>query len=115
MSGAIAIYDLRMNSIIDPDAKLEKLADVAKHSEGPVYFPEDDSVIFSDVSGNKLFRWSAGDGVSIIREPSYHQNGNYRDLEGRLIACSHGQRAIIRREHNGEWRILCDQFEKSSK
>ena len=113
MAETIAVYDQRMHSIIDPDAKLEKLADGAKHTEGPVYVPEDDSVIFSDVSGNKLFRWNATDGLSVIREPSYYQNGNYRDLQGRLVACSHGQRAIIRREHNGEWVVLCDRYQNN--
>ena len=113
MKDAIAVYDQRMHSIIDPDAKLEKLADGAQHTEGPVYFPEDDSVIFSDVRGNKLLRWSATDGVSVIREPSYYQNGNYRDLSGRLVACSHGQRAIIRREDNGEWIVLCDRYQNN--
>ena len=111
MSQTIAVYDSRMHSAIEPDAKLEKLADCAEHSEGPVYLAEDDSVIFSDVIGNRLFRWSRKDGVSIIREPSYYQNGNYQDRQGRLVACSHGQRAIIRREYNGEWRVLCDRYQ----
>ena len=113
MTDAIAVYDQRMHSIIDSDAKLEKLGEGAKHTEGSVYIAEDDSVIFSDVSGNKLFRWSATDGVSVIREPSYYQNGNYLDLQGRLVACSHGLRAIIRREHNGEWQVLCDRYQNN--
>lgn len=50
ISQTIAIYDQRMNSIIDSDAKLEKLAVGAKHSEGPVYFTQSDSVVFSDVT-----------------------------------------------------------------
>lgn len=112
-NSTLAVYDRRMHSIIDLDAKLEKLADGAQHSEGPVYFPEDDSVIFSDVSGDRLFRWSAN-GVNTIRESGfYYQNGNYRDLEGRLVSCSHGKRAIIRREHNGDWKILCDRYQNN--
>ena len=110
MSDTIAVYDRRIYSLIDPDAKVEKLAEGAKHTEGPVYIPEDDSVIFSDVSGNKLFRWSAIDGLKVIREPSHFQNGNYLDLSGRLVSCSHGQRAIIRREDDGTWQILCDSY-----
>ncbi len=114
MSQAVAIYDQRMNSIIDPDSKPEKLAGGAKHSEGVVYLPEDDSVIFSDVSGDRLFRWSAADGTSIIRESGfYYQNGNYLDLEGRLVSCSHGKRAIIRQEHNGEWQVICDRYQNN--
>lgn len=110
MSETITAYDPKIFSLIDPDAKLKKLAEALKHTEGPVYIPEDDSVIFSDVSGNKLFRWNAVDGLKIIREPSHFQNGNYLDLSGRLVSCSHGQRAIIRREDDGTWRILCDSY-----
>ncbi|MEL6580426.1 MAG: SMP-30/gluconolactonase/LRE family protein [Cyanobacteria bacterium J06621_12] len=114
MPSGITVYDQRMYSIINPDAKLEKLADGAKHSEGAVYLPKDDSVIYSDVSGDRLFRWSATDGVRIIRESGfYYQNGNYLDLEGRLVSCSHGKRAIIRQEHNGEWQIICDRHQNS--
>ena len=110
MPDTIAIYDPRMHLIIAPAAKLKKLAGGAKHSEGAVYLPQDDSVIFSDVSGDRLFRWSAADGVSIIRESGfYYQNGNYLDLEGRIVSCSHGKRAIIRQEHNGEWQVICDR------
>ncbi|MBE9020262.1 SMP-30/gluconolactonase/LRE family protein, partial [Chroococcidiopsidales cyanobacterium LEGE 13417] len=60
---------------------------------------------------HRLLRWSASDGVSILREPSHYQSGNYRDLEGRLVACSSGDRAIIRRESNGEWQILVDRYQ----
>ena len=47
----------------------------------------------------------------MIREPSHYQNGNYLDLSGRLVSCSHGQRAIICREDDGTWRILCDRYQ----
>jgi gluconolactonase len=111
MSNAIKIDDQRMRTLMHPDASLQKLANGAVHSEGPVYFHEDDSVIWSDAHGNRLFRWSADDGVSVLRDPSDYQSGNYRDLEGRLVACSSGQRAIIRREHDGQWRILVDRYQ----
>ena len=114
MSLETIIYDRQINSIIDPNAKLEKLADGAKHSEGPVYFPEDDSVIFSDVRGDCLYRWSEVDGVSIIHESNYYyHNGNARDLEGRIVSCSHGKRAIVRQEHGGEWQVICDRYQNN--
>ncbi len=101
-----------MHSIITPDAKLKKLWDSGKHTEGPVYFPEDDSVIFSDVSGDCLYRWTVTNGISIIHHSAcYYHNGNTRDGTGRLISCSHGKRAIVRREHNGEWQIICDRYQ----
>ncbi|MEL6320722.1 MAG: SMP-30/gluconolactonase/LRE family protein [Cyanobacteria bacterium J06626_14] len=113
MSEAIVVYDSRMHNIISAESRLERLSTGAKHSEGPVYFPEDDSVIWSDVSGNKLLRWSEHDGTTVIREPSHYQNGNCRDREDRLVSCSHGQRAILRRERNGEWNILVERYRGS--
>jgi len=111
MPEAIEIYDERMRALVYPSACLQKLANGAVHSEGPVYFQEDDSVIWSDAHGDRLLRWSVSDGVSILRDPSHYQSGNYRDLKGRLVACSSGDRAIIRRESNGEWKILVDRYQ----
>ena len=67
--------------------------------------------MWSDAHGNRLLRWSACDGVSVLRDPSDYQNGNYRDLEGRLVACSSGKRAIVRCDRNGEWQVLVDRYQ----
>ncbi|MDZ7970327.1 MAG: SMP-30/gluconolactonase/LRE family protein [Nostoc sp. DedSLP03] len=111
MPEAIEIYDDRLRAIVRPEASLQKLANGAVHSEGPVYFHEDDTVVWSDAHGNRLLRWSATDNVTVLRDPSDYQSGNYRDLEGRLVACSSGLRAIIRREQNGEWKVLVDRYQ----
>ncbi len=107
----IEIDDDRMRELIRPDASLQKLAEGAVHSEGAVYVHEDDSIIWSDAHGNRLLRWSERDGVSILRDPSDYQNGNAWDLEGRLVSCSSGLRAIIRQEHDGQWQVLCDRYQ----
>lgn len=111
MSENIEIYDDRLKLLLYSDATLQKLTDGAVHGEGPVYFHEDDSVIWSDAHDNRLLRWSPTDGNSVIRQPSHYQSGNYRDLQGRLVACSQGQRAIIRREHDGQWQVLVDRYQ----
>ena len=48
--------------------------------------------------------------MSVLRNPVRLSSGNYRDLEGRLVACSSGERAIIRREHSGQWQVLVDRY-----
>jgi gluconolactonase len=115
MSGVISetveVYDDRMSALILSKVLLQKLAGGAIHSEGPVYIHEDDSVVWSDAHNNRLLRWSAKDGVSILRDPSDYQSGNYRDLEGRLVACSSGLRAIIRQEHDRQWQVLVDRYQ----
>ncbi|MEH2296924.1 SMP-30/gluconolactonase/LRE family protein [Nostoc sp.] len=111
MAEAIEIYDDRLLTIVRPGASLQELANGAVHSEGPVYFHEDDRLVWSDAHGNRLLCWNSTDGVSVLRDPSDYQSGNYRDLEGRLVACSSGLRAIIRREHDDEWKILVDRYQ----
>jgi gluconolactonase len=111
ISKTIEVYDDRMSALVLPSASLQKLASGAVHSEGPVYIHEDDSVVWSDAHGNRLLRWSAQDGVTILRDPSDYQSGNYRDLEGRLVACSSGLRAIIRQEHDRQWQVLVDRYQ----
>jgi gluconolactonase len=108
---AIEIYDDRMRTLVSPNTALRKIADSAVWSEGPVYFHEDDSVVWSDAHGDRLLRWSAQEGVSVLREPSHYQSGNYRDLEGRLVSCSAGDRAIIRRDRDGRWSTLVDRYQ----
>jgi gluconolactonase len=112
MPEAIESYHQRLFEIVPPDTKIHKLAiDVAVHSEGPAYFPADDSIIWSDAHGDRLLRWNRHDGVSTLRDPSSYQNGNCRDLEGRLVGCSSGNRSIVRREHSGEWITLVDSYQ----
>ncbi len=107
------IYNPEFKKILRPDSKLQKLATGATWSEGPVYFSKDDSVIWSDIPGNRLLRWSEKNGsekngLTEFLKPSHFQNGHCLDLEGRLLACSHGERAVMRREHDGEWHTLVD-------
>jgi gluconolactonase len=111
MPGVTVVDNARMNLIAHPQALLQQLANGAIWSEGPVYCPEDDSIVWIDAHGDRLLRWSERDGVEIIRQPSHYQNGNGQDLEGRLVSCSSGDRAIIRQEHRGEWAILVDRYQ----
>ena len=76
MNQTIVIDHPHIHSILASDARLEQLTSGAKHTEGPVYLP-DDSVVFSDVSGDRLWRWSKTDGATIIHQAQYiYHNGN---------------------------------------
>jgi gluconolactonase len=104
------IFDERFKTILKPDSRLEKLATGATWSEGPAYL-DDGSVIWSDIPGNRLMRYSPQGGTEVFLQPAHFQNGHTRDLEGRLIACSHGQRGVLRLEKDGSWTVLVDQHD----
>ena len=100
------IFDERFRTILRPDSNLEKLATGATWSEGPAYLEAEDAVVWSDIPGNRLLKYSHQHGLSEFLKPSHFQNGHTFDLEGRLVGCSHGERAVVRLEHDGTWTNL---------
>lgn len=92
-------------------ARLERLCSPAIWAEGPVWLPQEDAVVFSDVKGNRMFRWSRRGELTLYRSPSHYTNGNARDGEGRVVSCEHGRRGISRTESDGEVRLLIDRVD----
>ncbi|WP_456269291.1 SMP-30/gluconolactonase/LRE family protein [Kushneria sp. AK178] len=93
--------------LIDDDADIQRLYDGAKWSEGPLALP-DGSVIWSDIKNNRVMIWREGEEVREWLRPAQFHNGHTLDHEGRVIAASHGKRAVERQDDNGEWEILVD-------
>jgi gluconolactonase len=97
--------------LLPADATLEKLADGFQFTEGPLWDSREGCLLFSDILGNRIYRWSPRQGVSVWREPSGMSNGLTFDPEGRLCACEHGNRRISRTEADGAVITLADRFE----
>lgn len=106
--GNIEAFDSSLYDLIDRDAKIEILAEGFTWSEGPVWVDELNSVLFSDVPENRMWRWSEVDSLQLFLEPSGltgeprendkepGSNGLILDQNGRLIACQHGDRRLAR-------------------
>lgn len=109
-------FDVRIQSefgrIVPSDACVEKLATGFQFTEGPVWFSEYGGfLVFSDIPGDELKRWSQADGVSVFRSPSYNANGNTLDRQGRLVTCEHGSRTVTRTDKDGTICTLAHAFE----
>jgi len=111
-----------LDRIVPPLARIERLADGFRFTEGPVWHP-DGYLLFSDPNANTIYRWTPDLGVSIWRPKSgyrgvdvarYRQpgsNGLALDAEGRVVICEHGNRRVTRMERNGTLSVLADRFE----
>jgi gluconolactonase len=110
MSLEVELFDERMRELLVPGSRLEHLATGAIWSEGPVYLAGEDAVIWSDIPNNRLLRWSAREGLSKFLNPAHFQNGHTLDLEGRILACSHGERAVLRLEKDETWTTLVSHY-----
>ncbi|OGL03305.1 MAG: gluconolactonase [Candidatus Rokubacteria bacterium RIFCSPHIGHO2_12_FULL_73_22] len=70
-------------------------------TEGPVWHPTGRFLLFSDMPGDHLRRWSAADGVTTFRRPCDMSNGLTWDRQGRLVVCEHATSRLTRTEPDG--------------
>ena len=93
-------------------AKVERLATGFRWAEGPVWFGDLRSLLWSDIPNNRIMRWDEETGqASVFRRPSNFANGNTRDRQGRLVTCLHGGRSVIRTEHDGTITTVADRYD----
>ena len=93
------------------NAGVERLYTGCRWAEGPVWFGDHRSLLWSDIPNNRILCWSEETGqVSEFRNPSNNANGNTRDREGRLVTCEHLTRRVTRTEHNGAITVLADSY-----
>ena len=102
----IEVADPEMDELVPNGARLEVLAEGFGWSEGPTWDRRRDALYFTDVPGNKAYRWRKGQGVDVFLDPSGSANtdgfrepganGLWYNRNGDLIACNHGLRTLQR-------------------
>jgi len=121
--GKIVVSDSRFKTLIPADAKIEILAKGFTWTEGPVWRNDESGghLLFSDIPRNSVFKWKAGEGVSLFLRPSGYTgptfygaepgcNGLLLDPQGRLVSCEHGDRRVSVLTKNGGKRTLVDNY-----
>lgn len=93
------------------DRWLERLYSGCRWAEGPVWVPAGRYLLWSDIPSDRILRWDELTGaVGIFREPCGNANGHTLDRDGRLVSCEHGNRRVIRTEHDGTVTVLAERF-----
>jgi gluconolactonase len=104
------IRDDRFRDVVGEHVSFEKIATGFLFTEGPLWHPQGQYLLFSDMPGDHLRRWSARDGVTTFRKPSNQSNGLAWDPEGRLIACEHSTSRLTRTEPDGRIVVLASHY-----
>lgn len=98
--------DALLDAVIDDGFSVEVIAEGHTWTEGPLWVPQHNMLLFSDIPPNKIFKWTAADGVeeylfpsgytgsepSTSREPG--SNGLVLNNAGQLVLCQHGDRRV---------------------
>ena len=105
------VYDDRLAEVMSPRARLQSLYSDASWAEGPVWWPSERALVFSDVIGRRTLAWHEDGRVVTVVDPSGFANGNAVDAVGRLLHCEHGRRGISRTDPaRGETEVLVDTY-----
>jgi len=100
-----------MRTVVGDDASFEKLAGGFLFTEGPVWHAAGKFLLFSDMPGDHLRRWSAKDGVTTFRQPCHKSNGLTYDRQGRLLVCEHATSRVTRTEADGISTVLATHWQ----
>jgi len=118
--GSIERIDSRLDLIVSSDAEMEVLAAGHEWTEGPVWVPELEGVLYSDIPNNAIYLWREGGPASLWLQPSGYtgetprggesgSNGLLLDHEGGLLLAQHGDRRIARLDSS--WDAPVASFE----
>ena len=103
-----------LERIVDLNQQIEELArgfgGERGPAEGPVWWQEDGSLVFSDIGNNRRMKWSPGAGVTLVQEPTNEANGLTRDRQGRLVACEHLARRVTRQDPDGSITVVANNY-----
>lgn len=106
-TGSVERNSPLLDNIIPPGELPEIIAKGFIWTEGPLWLPELDMLLFSDIPANSVFQWSEKDGLKLYLKPSGYtdtitrggetgSNALLLDKERRLVLCQHGDRRIAR-------------------
>lgn len=122
--GKIRRLSPALDEIITQDAVIEQLADGITWAEGPVWIPDGRYLLFSDVPGNTMYRWSEKDGKTVFLKPSGYDgpptkvfrepgvNGMTLSPAGEVVVCDHGNRAVSRLDRATKKKtVIVDRFQ----
>ena len=117
--------DPALDSLIAPDAKLERVATgFKKWTEGPVW-TRDGSLLFAEIPANNIIRWKPGEQASVFMHPSGYPGENYAgpepgsngmtlDADGRVAVAGHARRNVWRLESvdsKAQITVLADSYQ----
>jgi gluconolactonase len=98
------------SDLIDVDAPVERLAGGFTFTEGPIWHPRDQFLLFSDMPADVRRRYDERGGVREVMRPSNKCNGMTYDANLALVICEHATSSLVR-ERDGRREVLASHFE----
>lgn len=107
----VEIRDDRFRDVVGEDVYVEQLGTGFDFTEGPMWHHVEKHLIFSDMPGNIMRKWTLDGRFQTFRQPSNMANGNFYDREGRLVTCEHATSRVTRTELDGSITVLATHYD----
>jgi gluconolactonase len=107
---ATAQTNNEMPSVVEPGAKVEKLAGDLGFAEGPSCDAHG-NVFFTDQPNDRILEWSTDGKLSTFKHPAGRANGMFFDTKGNLIACADDKTALWSIAPDGKETVIIDSFD----
>ena len=91
----------KLGRLVDENVEVEQLGTGFTFTEGPIWNPSGEFLLFSDMPGDTRRRWDESSGVQVVLSPSNKGNGMTLDADGRLIVCEHSTSSLVRMDPDG--------------
>jgi gluconolactonase len=108
---SVEIRDPRFRTVVGDSVEFEKLGTGFMFTEGPLWHAREKYLLFSDMPGDHMRKWTAGDGVTTFRKPCAQSNGLAWDRQGRLLVCEHSTSTLTRTEPDGRSTVLASHYD----
>lgn len=108
---SVEIRNERFRSVVGDAPEIERIATGFLFTEGPLWHARDEYLLFSDMPGDHLRKWSARSGVTTFRKPCAQSNGLAWDRQGRLVVCEHATSKLTRTKLDGSSTVLASHYD----
>jgi gluconolactonase len=111
---AVDVRSEKLGQLVDENVEVEQLCGGCTFTEGPIWNPDGEFLLFSDMPGDTRRRWDEQNGVQVVASPSNKGNGMTLDADGRLLVCEHSTSSVVRMapEGSGAGReVLASHYE----
>ena len=102
--------DPSFRRLVDEHAPVRQPGSGFLFTEGPIWHPAEQYLLFSDMPGDVRRRLDRA-GVREVLKPSNKGNGMTYDAELNLVVCEHATSSVARFRPDGRREVLCSHFE----
>ena len=107
----VEVRDDGLKAIVDPDVDVEKIGSGYEFTEGPIWHPVEKHLIFSDMPGDHMRKWTPDGNIETYRKPSNMANGNCYDATGGFVTCEHATSQVSRTATDGSIEVLATHYD----